>query len=80
MIRQGQEGRALFFLTRGACRIEKEDGTIITTLHAPNFFGEMSLLSQQPAIASVRAASFCDMQKLTREIFEEVNGTPCVKV
>jgi CRP/FNR family cyclic AMP-dependent transcriptional regulator len=52
--RQGEVGTGFFLIVNGAARVTR-DGDTIATLGPGDFFGELSLLDQQPRVASVVA-------------------------
>ncbi len=43
IVRAGESGRKLFFLSRGSVEIIAKDGTIVNTLNDGDFFGEIAL-------------------------------------
>jgi len=59
IVREGDEGHALFILVQGDVEIVKHaDGphaVALATLHQGNFFGEMCIVEPMPRAASVRA-------------------------
>lgn len=72
LISQGQPANALYVLLSGACRVEhNRDGGRhqLAVLGAGDVCGEMSLLGQQEAIASVRVTSKAFVLKLPAEQF-----------
>ena len=52
--RQGEVGTGFFLIVNGAARVTR-DGDTIATLGPGDFFGELSLLDQQPRVATVQA-------------------------
>ena len=52
--RQGEVGTGFFLIVSGAARVVR-DGEEIATLGPGDFFGELSLLDQQPRVATVTA-------------------------
>ena len=73
VFRAGQYGRNMYFISRGTVEIIAADGkTVVNTLHAGNFFGELALLFSQPRTASVRAVDYCDLYTLDKETFDHV--------
>ena len=55
MVRQGEIGTGLFLIVSGSARVV-HNGDVVATLHAGDFFGELSVLDHQPRNASVVAA------------------------
>ncbi|MBI5607642.1 MAG: cyclic nucleotide-binding domain-containing protein [Deltaproteobacteria bacterium] len=66
----GEPGDGMYFIRSGAVAIVTASGEVVATLHAGNFFGEMSLLSGAPRSASAVASDYCDLFRLTRAGFE----------
>lgn len=52
--RQGEVGTGFFLIVSGSAQVTR-DGSEIATLGPGDFFGELSLLDQQPRIATVTA-------------------------
>ncbi|TPX67579.1 hypothetical protein SpCBS45565_g03716 [Spizellomyces sp. 'palustris'] len=68
VIRQGEVGRALFFVFRGDIEVVSEDGeTVINIMKEKSFFGEIGVLFSVPRTASCRARGRCVVLTLTRE-------------
>jgi CRP-like cAMP-binding protein len=76
IVRQGDPGRDFYVIAEGEVQIELEHDDpervpdIIARLGAGEFFGELSLLTDQPRNASVVAASRCRVLSLSRDAFE----------
>ncbi len=68
---QGSVGDSLFVLAEGAVDVvrKREDGEerVIATLHAPEFFGEMSLIDKEYRSATIRASTDTVMLCLSSE-------------
>jgi len=71
IIRQGDMGCEFFVIGRGNVEVEV-DGEVVNTLSAGAFFGEISLVKQQPRTASVRAVSEVVCFVLSKTEFESV--------
>lgn len=56
IVLQGQVGSGLYVILEGTVRIVL-GSTELTTLHAGDFFGELSVIDQQPRNASVQAVT-----------------------
>jgi CRP-like cAMP-binding protein len=56
IVRQGQVGSGLYVVVDGAVNVIRGAGDVLTTLNAGDFFGELSVIDQQPRNASVQAA------------------------
>ena len=76
VMREGERGQGLLVLLGGSVEILKHgrDGgdVILTTVEAPTVLGEMSLLSERPHSATVRALTVCEFQLLTRSQFDRL--------
>jgi len=72
IIRQGDPGLGLYFITRGFAKVEiARDGTItlVAELHAGEFVGELSIIDSKPRSASVICTSDASCLLLTRDRF-----------
>ncbi len=81
MIRQGEEAHWLYILTQGSAEIyvstDSDVRKNIATVHAGDFFGEMSLLTGELRSASVRALEDSVCYRLERAAFEDIlHGRP----
>lgn len=73
LVRAGEYGRHMYFLSRGTVEIIAPDGkTLINTLRDGDFFGEVALLFSQPRTASVRAVDYCDLYTLDKATFDRI--------
>ena len=73
VIRAGDRGRDMYFVTRGTLEALSPDGTTVySTMSKGDFFGEMALVFDQPRSASVRAIDYCDLYRLDRDLFDHV--------
>jgi CRP-like cAMP-binding protein len=66
----------MFVLLEGAADIVKHDAghddVIISTVEAPTVVGELSLITERPHSATVRARTACELRLLTRSQFERL--------
>lgn len=72
IVRQGDPGLGLYFITRGAARVEIAKGGIVTPvaeLHAGEFVGELSIIDQKPRSANVVCSTDTSCLLLTRDRF-----------
>lgn len=69
IVRQGEVGTGFFVISTGQARVIR-DGQTIAELGPGQFFGELSLLDQQPRIANVVAESNVDCLALASWDFE----------
>jgi CRP-like cAMP-binding protein len=75
IIREGQPGRGLFVLLAGEVDVSKRDGAskvLLATLKPGDIFGEISLLHDEPATATVTAARQSTVLFLAKEIFHRL--------
>jgi len=81
MTRQGAEAHWLYILTKGSAEvIVSTDAGVhktVATLHAGDFFGEMSLLTGEPRSASLKALEESECYRLDRQAFADIlHGRP----
>lgn len=73
IVKKGEVGREMFFISRGEVEVVSEDGTVVyARLRAGQFFGEIALVTSGKRTATVRAAMFCDLFVLLKEDFDDV--------
>ena len=75
MIRQGERGESLYLITRGRVEVRVASGgaeSVVSTLGAGSFFGEMSLLTGDPRAATVVALEDTEAIPVGREDFRHV--------
>ncbi len=77
ILREGQPGGSLYTLTSGRARAFKKDPetgkqTQLGDLDEGAFFGEMSILTGQPRMASVVALSRCELLELDRPALDGI--------
>jgi voltage-gated potassium channel len=73
VVRAGDAGRDMYFISRGTLEVVAKDGTTVyTMLRDGDFFGEIALLLNQPRSASVRAVDYCDLYRLEKDHFDRV--------
>ncbi len=75
--RQGAVAHWLYVMTAGTAEIrmkldEAKDPVVVATVKAPDFFGEMGLMTGEPRTADVVATSDVDCFRLGKETFEKV--------
>eukprot|EP00818_Percolomonas_sp_WS_P009136 CAMPEP_0117444180 /NCGR_PEP_ID=MMETSP0759-20121206/5099_1 /TAXON_ID=63605 /ORGANISM="Percolomonas cosmopolitus, Strain WS" /LENGTH=1257 /DNA_ID=CAMNT_0005236221 /DNA_START=195 /DNA_END=3968 /DNA_ORIENTATION=+ len=61
IIKKGEIGREMYFLTKGAVQVIGDNGKVLVTLKEGVFFGEIALLFDTPRTASVRALGRCHL-------------------
>lgn len=83
VIREGEPGRGLFILLAGEVDVSKVDGdskVLLASLKPGDVFGEISLLDDSPATATVTAARTSTVLFLERSIFTRlVEAFPAIK-
>jgi cAMP-dependent protein kinase regulator len=78
VVEEGDVGDALFAIAHGLVRVERRsrggDARVIAELGEGEFFGEMSLLSRCPRLATVTAARDCELLELRRDALERIGA------
>ena len=75
LLAEGKKGTGLFILLYGSLEVAKTQGAdtvVLATLGPGDMFGEMSLLTNQPTVASVTATSDCFVLRLSKKKFDEL--------
>jgi CRP-like cAMP-binding protein len=72
IVRKGEVGNEMFFISRGELNVVSEDDKVVFTLKDGGFFGEIALLYDTKRTASIVARTYCDMFVLTKEDFKKV--------
>jgi hypothetical protein len=80
ILREGSPGGSLYTLTAGRVRAFKKDPATgrqvqIGDLAEGAFFGEMSILTGQPRMASIVALTRCELLELDRPTLDEITKT-----
>jgi hypothetical protein len=80
ILREGQPGGSLYTLTSGRVRAFKKDPATgkqsqLGDLKEGAFFGEISILTGQPRMASVVALTRCELLELDRPTLDEITKT-----
>ena len=70
VVRKGDAGTAMFFVSSGAIRVDIAPTPVI--LGSGQFFGELALLKDAPRNADVFAEGFCDLLVLDRTAFQKL--------
>ncbi|HEX4518540.1 MAG TPA: cyclic nucleotide-binding domain-containing protein [Gaiellaceae bacterium] len=71
LIRENEPGRQFFVLLEGEATVKRK-GRKVNVLHAGDFFGEISLLSNRPTTATVTTATPVVVAVITRPSFTRV--------
>ena len=76
ILREGQPGTGLYVVLRGACDVLQNDGVGVDVkyaeLHEGDVFGEIALITQKTAVASVRASRPSHLLKLDASLFQDL--------
>jgi voltage-gated potassium channel len=73
--REGDEGDKVYFIVRGKVEVlEGPESRKLSTLGPGEFFGEISLFTEGPRTASVRALEFTEVYWLSRNAFRQVTA------
>ena len=76
VVREEERGKGLFVLLEGSVEVVKEggggDAVVIAMIEAPSVLGEMSLITDRPHSATVRARTNCEFRLLTRPQFDRL--------
>ena len=75
VFREEERAQGLFVLLEGTVEVVKEEGgtaVVIASVEAPSVLGEMSLITDRPHSATVRARANCDFRLLTRAQFDRL--------
>ena len=80
ILREGQPGGSLYMLTSGRVRAFKKDASgtkqsAIGDLKEGAFFGEMSILTGHPRMASVVALTRCELLELDRPTLDSITAS-----
>ena len=71
IILKGAIGSEMFFIVKGKCEVLNEKNYPVAILRSGQYFGEIALIKEQTRMATIRAATFCILGKLTKQRFEE---------
>jgi len=76
VFREDERAQGLFVLLDGTVEVVKERGpggpVMIASVEAPSVLGEMSLITDRPHSATVRARTNCEFRLLTRSQFDRL--------
>ncbi len=78
LFREGDAGDAAYIVQSGRLQILREDTRkILSIAREGSLIGEISLIREQPRLASAKAMEACRLYRLTRELFQ--NTLPRIK-
>jgi len=72
IVRRGEIGSEMFFMSTGAVDVINERDEVINSLSGGSYFGEIALLRDVPRTASIRARTYCDVFRLDKSTFETI--------
>ncbi|OAF67389.1 Potassium channel KAT1 [Intoshia linei] len=72
IIKVGTLGKKMYFIQEGIVDIITSDNKFATSLSDGSYFGEICLLTNARRVASVRAATYCNLFSLSVENFNDV--------
>ena len=73
IVRKGDHGNSMFFISKGSVRILDGSGQdSLAVLGEGSFFGETSLLREQPRNATVYATGYCNIYSLDKNRFDRL--------
>jgi len=73
IIRQGEYGDCMYFLSNGDVEVDVS-GVRIATLGQGSPFGETALIQGENRMASIRATSYCDVYQLSKADFDALRA------
>lgn len=73
IIRQGEPGSCMYFLSRGDVEV-LADGKTVASLPEGSAFGETALLQGENRNASIRALAYCDVYRLSKASFDTLRA------
>jgi Cyclic nucleotide-binding domain len=74
IIQEGERGDNMFLIVDGEVSIQR-GGTVLKTLHAKDFFGEMSIIDGEARSASAFAQADCLLLRIDRQDFNDLLTT-----
>lgn len=75
LLEEGKKGTGLYLALYGSLEVSKDQGgnkLVLAELGPGDLFGEMSLLTGKPTVATVRALTECYVLRLSKKKFDEV--------
>jgi len=72
IIRAGEIGDSMYFISKGEVEVVLPDGSVINTLKAGDFFGEIAIVYKCLRTASVRSVKFTNVFVLSKEDLDHV--------
>jgi hypothetical protein len=75
VIEKGEIGKEMYIIGHGIVEIVGQDNSVVATLQEGQFFGESSLIEEAARNADVRAKTYCDLYRLSKEDFLHIIKT-----
>lgn len=73
IFKEGDRGNEMYFVIKGKLKIlSGDESKILNTLSDGDFFGELALFRDEIRMATVQAATYCDVYTLNKGVFEHV--------
>ncbi|MBF0143156.1 MAG: ion transporter [Magnetococcales bacterium] len=72
IIRAGEVGREMYFLSHGVVEVLTPEGKPVVKLRAGSFFGEVAVLKDTPRSATIQAITYCDVFVLSQDDLKRV--------
>ena len=72
IIRAGTMGDKMYFIQMGVVDVLTNDGEVATSLSDGSHFGEICLLTDDRRVATIRAATTCNLFSLSKKNFEAI--------
>ena len=72
VIKKGDHGAELFVIGHGSVQVLGDEGQVLVTLKAGQFFGEIALLQDSTRTADIRAATYCDLYSFEKQDFLQI--------
>jgi CRP-like cAMP-binding protein len=75
IVREGERGNAIFFVTEGTAEILSEsEGRCYGSFSTGDYFGHLSLMLGELRTASVRALDYCEVLVLSADHFNRISS------
>ena len=75
IIVEGEEPDCLFEMIEGSARVEAQ-GAVVGSINSEELFGEVSFLTESKRTATVIAESYCLVNTMNGESFDQMNAVP----
>ena len=71
IFKAGDYGKQMFLIAHGSVEVyNQEENQLLRTLSEGDYFGEIALFQDIPRTATVKAATYCDLYSLNKQMFE----------